>query len=458
MVVNDMAWLARQVADTCALPRHGMTGLLKALRNNKALETTWFDEFEALYGFLYASKRIFTDDLNVSNLKRYLWDYMTSDSVIRNRCFQFFFNNQTAQVHQTTSHPTVAFSLLVDSPRLIQQGRLHPDGCRLLIYSLVLECATTSAQWAHRKRQRANMVDHVVEYINAMEPVYGVSLRAFSKFVSMAVVDGTPEILTYEDFRKKTAKDAPKRLRDAPKSLQDDTATLDTILFDEDLCAPKTRQSKKSRRTQKKRAAAERLQACVRDHLRVRRAKHTAASLIARTIRGIIRERVRREAAMKIQRRARMCISTRSWVADRRLALRLAALESRSQATISDQICDAREIEPVVERLALDEEFDVCFDDTILRLCKSVAQDALSEAHNQILHVQRALSSIAGVQVHFQGQVYQMHVARSSDLYKRRNDTDLARQILSSSQAKLIRLFAPNFEGGALRGDLDRVG
>lgn len=441
--MDEMTWLARQVAETCALPRYGMRDMLKVLRNYRALDTGLFDAFDLRYGFLDvdANKRIFTDDLNVSNLKRYLWDYMTSDSLIRNRSFQFFFNNQTAQVHQTTSQPIVGFSVLVDSPRLIRQGVVHPDGCRLLIYSLVLECATTSTQWVHRKRQRANMVHHVVECINAMEPVHGVSLRAFSKFVSMAVVDGSPEIVAYADFRKSTDKVAAALPRD-------DTATTDANLFDEDPCPPKTRQTKKSRRSQKKRTAAALLQACARDYLRARRAKHMASTLIARTIRGIILWRSRREAAMRIQRRVRACIRNREWASDRRLALRLASLESRPQASISADICHAHEIEAVVERLLLDVELEVYFDETVARLCKSVAHAALSEAHNQILRVQRALSSIGGVQIHFQGQVYQMHVACSSELYKRRDDTDLARQILSSSQSELIRLFAPKFDDG----------
>jgi hypothetical protein len=131
---------------------------------------------------------------------------------------------------------------------------------------------------------------------------------------------------------------------------------------------------------------------------------------------------------------------------NRRLAIRLAALESRPQAIISADICHAREIEAVVETLLLDVEFEVYFEETVAHLCKSVAHAALSEAHNQILRVQRAPSSIVGTQIHFQGQVYQMHVACSSELYKRRGDTDLARQILSSSQSELIRLFAPKFD------------
>ena len=89
-MVNALAWLARQVADTCALPRHGMKDLMNALRNYNGLETESFDAFECYYSLINASNRIFTDELNVSNLKRYLWDYMTADSVIRNRCFQFF--------------------------------------------------------------------------------------------------------------------------------------------------------------------------------------------------------------------------------------------------------------------------------------------------------------------------------------------------------------------------------
>lgn len=448
-MAGDLTWLVRQVAETCALPRFGMMDVLKALRNYKALETELFVEFDALHSFFTVdpSKRIFTDDLNVSNLKRYLWDYMTVDS-LRNHCFQFFFKSPTAQVHRTTAHPIVVFSVLIDSPRLIKEGVVHPDGCRLLIYSLVMEHASTPTQWAHRKRQRASMVGHVVEYINAMEPVNGVSLRAFSKFVSMAVVDGSSEIVAYDDLRKRVEKRAPKLPRD------DTTNDAAINLFDEDPCCSKPRQTKKSRRSQKRRAAVALLQACARRYLCARRAKHRASAVIARTIRGIILWRSRRQAAVRIQRCARACMRTQSWVCDRRVAIRLAALESRSQDVISAEICDAREIEAVVEKLLLDVEFGVHFDEAVAHLCKSVTQDALSDAHHHIIRVQSALSSIAGVQIRFQGQVYQMHVARSSELYKRRDDADLARRIISSSQSELLRLFASKFDDGTPEGNV----
>ena len=466
----ECMWLLNEVAKT--MRPHGQVdcvvrSLTSLAQTSDHVETHLLDFFAgslSLIGATHTHRRGFTDACNTSNLVRFLWDYMTRANTPRFRAF--FGTERTSQLHMFTSHPTFAFSIVFDSPKLIRQGIVHPDGCRLVIYTLVVPSGDTSVQWSHRKRQRcATAIDHVARHIDALSPFDGVSLKAFTKWVANGIfAAGATGMTLYADSSAR--KQMLQMLSTPPHSELKIAAEDDVWTISKRLEAKGEGQgdavgkgSKKQKRRRKRHDAANLVQRAALRYLEGRRKLHCSAKCITRQLRGFVRQLQERKAASFIQWRARFCIHMGRWSVDRhdrRLAIHLASREATTQERITQSIHIDMTFDTMMEQVAReiateafmfrardDVEANAAFDALLTDVCRSVAHETLSTVHARLTRVSCEFGAIATVHVAFQGQTYQMHVTKTSEFYQRRHECGLVNLLISASSAELQSIFAP---------------
>mgnify|MGYP006137564045 CR=1 FL=1 len=202
---THLAWLAAEVAKAgeCSPVNKVLTTLRQSASNVNADRFASFETHMLTCAAPHtAGNAVFADRCNVRNLIRFLWDYMTPMAIPRFR--NFFGTDQTAQLYNLTSNPTVAYSIVFDSPMRVRRSIVHPDGCRLVIYTVVVTSGESVVPCAHRKRQReAILLEHVVNHIDHLDPQNGVSLGSFAKWVANDVFGaGETGVTAYEEWRE----------------------------------------------------------------------------------------------------------------------------------------------------------------------------------------------------------------------------------------------------------------
>lgn len=439
-------WLANEVA---LAVKHGSTktdNLLRCLRKQQNLEETIFDVFEVELDMAVcehhidaANRRVFTDACNSSNLRRFLWDYMTSWNVPRFR--EFFDNTPTAQMYDFAgSDPMVAYGMAFHSPTV------HSVSRRLVIYSIVIPCCESAAKWALRRRQWRTILDQVLDHIDAhlSKIVDGIDMSTMTKFIANNVfVEDAVGVTAITDLRD------PTTSLTADTLLEDTADSVDALLTVWNRTQP-TKTTRKSRRREKRSAAATKIQRHVVIHLR---RKLCAVATIHGHAVGFLRRCARRtRAALFIQKtfRSRRSYPSDSSVLenDEALANQMASQESMDQTSIAIQI---------ESRLHTLSECQRCLDELCSKVERLVeastlakrepAKDALQAAHEKLQSIQRLCGALTTVKVTLHGQVYQLHVATTSVIATLTDDGSLASRLIGSTPDELDSLFAPRAVG-----------
>ena len=444
-----LRWLATEVAKTTKSRDDGLSGVLRALRllRKDLVETDYLVAFEShlrtaecTHHVTLSAQRLFGDACNTQNLIRFLWDYMTTTNIPRFR--DFFKAHQVAQLYTVIEEePSIAYSVVFDSPSLFKQGQRPLDEGRVVLYTLVLPRASTRTQWSHLARSRSRTCfDRVFRHVDA-QIVDGVSLAGMRKFVARDVVEpGNREVLPYSL--------APTASGEAPASVELSSTDLAMLeAWDQEAAAaapPKL--SKKRRRRLRVLAAARVVQRVVRLFL----ARVRSAVRIQRARRALLSRRALRAAlaARVVQRwvRQRHC-------RDLAIARRLASFEAVDQCTISASI-EARRVrdgctevlEALIARVereaALSAVSDALLDEVVGELAAETGRARAAWCHAEMQRIQAGCGALKTFQVNCLGTVYQMHVAATSETFARRDDPALLRDLLSDDAARVSRLFA----------------
>ena len=93
--------------------------------------------------------------------------------------------------------PQIAYSVIFDSPSEIKKGNVHPNGCRIILYTLVIGSSTSSSHWQLCRRQRNTRIRALVWAHVDKLTIDGIHLGAMTKFVAQDIfLPGTRRIRT----------------------------------------------------------------------------------------------------------------------------------------------------------------------------------------------------------------------------------------------------------------------
>ena len=442
-------WLAREAA---LAVKHGsckMNVLLRCLEKQKDVEIDLFNVFcaelhaaEYIHHVQHADRRVFTDQCNTENLCRFLWDYLTNWNVPRFR--EFFNNTPTAQLYDVAGFdPSIAYGIVFDSSK--QTGK---PASRLVIYSIVMPAADAYAQWRLRRRQAKDAVLRlVVEHIDMHLAVIveGIVLSDVTKYVANNVFDENANgvSLVRHVLRDTMSASAPVCKED--EEAAEKTASL--LREEEERCLTTNKEAKPSKRKRR----------------RVRRC--TAAETIRRHSTAFLARIARqRRAASVVQTayRRRQLAQDESYRDDEDAAfanklakdelldqkatlqeIEYECLHAECHAVLND-VCARVETE-AEEGLANTAACVKILDDIVASAARLAGKSAIQRAHRRMQCIQTSCGSLATVCATLHGQMYQLHVPKTSALATMVDDDDgsLAAQLVAATQDELKRLFAP---------------
>lgn len=89
-------------------------------------------------------------------------------------------------------------------------------------------------------------------------------------------------------------------------------------------------------------------------------------------------------------------------------------------------------------------EVEALFASLVKDLIWDTAKDSIADSHNRLQVIQTSCGALSTIQIPFQGQVYQMHVANTSRIAEMAVDaSSLAGRLVVSTRQELVDLFSP---------------